>query len=476
MSAIKIRDMKPEDFVFDKVTVNKEYNFTRHFLKYKGDTGESKNGKFKLPFKVSFPMGLRFDTSEGGDYQTLKGKMVLDLEDPKVKEFVDNPNLGSVQGWVREKDVEQVEFHTFKAKKEISFYEEASKDSEKGTIPEGTMLRSDEKEDGFYHVTYGGGKSGTLHKMIGGIAKTLWKNRKASQIKLKRDFKSEKDLENTIKFPIKFSTDEKGNVGRYATWNIKVSHMEDRGDKKGFHAQFTVPGMRDLTLDEMCNKATTGKPCITFSNLFVSSDKCSLQFYFSSMVVSDISEVVYENPQQEEIDELAGDAEHLAKMKDLLPELPPPSKGKGKKEGKDKKKEKKKKKKVESESESEDEEPSDVKSIIKPSLEKVNENLDSDSDLDSDVPGAKDDSEEEEEKPKKKKEVKPDSDSEEEEKPKKKEKKKKEVKPDSDEEEEKKKEVKPDSDEEEEKPKEKEKKKDKKEKKKKVEVDSDDSD
>jgi hypothetical protein len=399
MPVTKVKDVKAGNFVHKKTTKNTEKGFSRHFLNYNHvqDEGVTKGTPtFKCDFEVSFPGGLFWAKSEDSDYSPLKGKMVLNMSNPKVKRFVDTPFLGAVSGWVREKDVEQVEFSTFKAKKDIKLYEEANTDEQIGTVPADTVLTSDEKEDNFYHISYGGGEAGILYKIRKGVAKALWKKRKEAGIK-KDKIKSEKELESKIKFPLVFHHDDKGNVQETVDWWIKISYMEGDGERDGFMAKYSVPGVkRNLTLEEMMKHNITGKPCFSVSNLYAGGETHSLQIYLSSMVVTDMKPVEFENPQQEEMKEYEGDEELVAKMRQLVPEKAPESspsskktKGKKDKKSKDKKGKKKDKKSKKEESDSDsDDEPTNLKNIVGPSLEKVNENLDSDdSDSDIEVPG-----------------------------------------------------------------------------------------
>ena len=449
-----------------KGTTDDGNKYKKHYFKYNHSSGDGtslKNARFKCGFEVTFPQGVYFDKGkknddeEGGGggkkFPKLTGKAVYDFSNPEVFKFGDAPSRGAKNGWVREKDVESTGYEEFEAKEDIPYFEDADDEKDPtGTIPAGTKLKSNAKEDEFYQVTFGGGGEGIFYRMQKQTAKLLWKNRKVAGLDKNR-YKSEKDVLKDLKMPFKFKTDEHGKPFDKQDWYMKISHQakgRNRDGKKvdGFLAKFEVPGVGDMTLDEMMEHSITGKVCFTFVCVYEGSDKLAMQIYTGSCVVSDLGPVERTNAQQEEVDELAADAEFVARMAAKLG----PRKGKGKKSSKDsrfdKKKGKKgkssaKSKKQESEDESDSSDDSDegepnVKSFVAPTMEKVADDEDSDeSDSDDEVikgipPKAKGkkkaeaDSDEEEEEPvpkskakkgKGKKPAPPSSDDEEEEEP-----------------------------------------------------------
>lgn len=368
------KNIKAGNFSYTKSEFNEAKGYSKHFVKYNHEQkdGGSFRGaaKFKSKFQMSFPRGLYLEQKEGDPFRKLMGKASLDLNDPKVVEFCDTPDRGSRDGWVHKDDVEMVEFNTFKAKEDISLYTEPSKEEEACTVKEGTTFISDAKDDDFYHVTYGGGGEGTLYNIRKGIAKALWKAKKQCRIK---DVKSEQALEKAIKFPVWFHKNEEGELTGKGSWYLKITYREDDGDKEGYMCKFEVPGVRELTLEELQSNAITGMPCFSVSNLYVGGGKHSLQIYLSSFVVTNIEPIEYQSAQQDDIDEYAQDEEFVKRMRALVPEKPPspklvPKRKKGGKSGdKDKGKSSKKK---------------DIKDIIAPTLEPVD--IDGGSDDDDD--------------------------------------------------------------------------------------------
>jgi len=416
--ATKTKNFKAENISWVKTDEGKtgdEQKFYKDYFKYNhtsGDTGGSIKGAatFKADFEMTFPNGLYFEQSDNSRYKKLQGKAQLDMSNQKVRSFADSPKRGMKAGYVCIRDVEAEEFPSVKAKKEILYYEEASKDSEKGKIPKGTVLTVVRKADEFYQVTFGGGEEGMLWNLRRGVARALYKNRKKIP-NLKAE--SVEELENLIKFPIYFHTDDDGNETDRASWYLKVTYKEG---EDGWLAKFDVPGVRELTLDEMMNHRITGKPCFKLQSLYRGGNNRSMQIFLSSFVVTDYSEIEYTSAQQEEADELAANPEFVERMRNKIPQKPlaPP---KGKKI--------KKEKKADSDSEEDTDKSVDVKKIVAPTLEKVS-NSDEDSDTDEEpVPGipekpkeeASKESDDEEEAPEKPKEE--ESDEEEEEAPKK---------------------------------------------------------
>jgi len=404
MSVTKTKDFKADNLVYQKTDFleTNGNSYSKHIFKYKhssGDGGSSqKNAKFKCDFPVTFPQGLYFDSGkkdedeeEGGGkkFPKLVGKAILDFSDPKVMAFGDSPTRGAKTGWVNKKFIEATgEFNEFKVLKDAPYYEEANDSNESlGIIPKDTIFKSNEKEDDYYYTTFGGGGEGTLYQILKATSKLLWKKRKIAKINSK--LKSEKEVEKALKFPIKFKEDDDGNVLDKADWYMKISYREKGKDKSGkkvdgFMAEFKVPGVGDMTLDEMLNNSITGKPCFTLVNVYEGSDKLSMQIYLSSCVVSDITSVEYVSAQQDDIDELAEDPEFVAKMKAKIGDRKnASSKAKGKpsdgKDKKDKKDKKNKKNKVSDDEESDDEDDkkeSNIKSFLAPSMEKVDDESD----------------------------------------------------------------------------------------------------
>ncbi len=382
----KTKNIKAENVSYVKTDFGETSDgkkFSKDYFKY--NHGEKDGGTvkgaatFKADFEITFPAGLYFETSENSKYKKLQGKAQLDMGNKKVRSFADSPKRGLKSGWVHVKDVESVEFNTLKAKKKIPVYAEASDDEKSGEIEEGTILTSDSKDDEFFHVTYGGGERGMLHELRRGVAKALYKNRKAAGLKVK----SEKELEELIKFPIYFHTDDDGNETDRASWYLKITYKEG---KDGWLAKFEVPGVRELTLEEMMNNRITGRPCFRLQSLYRGGTNRSMQIFLSSMVVTDFAPIEYTSAQQDDIDELGNDPEFVERMKGLVPVKPPTPPPKGKKSGKKKEKKKSSAKKNDSDDDS-DKDEADIKGIIAPSLEKVDVDDDDSESDDEPAPG-----------------------------------------------------------------------------------------
>ena len=357
------KNIKAGNFSHSKSEFNEAKNYSKHFVKYNHDQKDGGNfrgaARFKAKFPISFPRGLYFEQKEGDPFKKLMGKASLDLKEKTVLEFCDTPDRGARDGWVHVEDVDMVEFNTFKTKKSTNVYSEPSKDKVLDTIKGDSVLISDAKDDDFYHVTYGGGGEGTLYNIRKGVAKALWKAKKQCRIK---DVKSEQALEKAIKFPVWFQKNEEGELTGIGSWYLKITYREDDGSNEGYRCKFEVPGVRELTLDELQSNAITGIPCFSISNLYVGGGKYSLQIYLSSFVVTNVEPIEYQSAQQDDIDEYAQDAGFVARMKSIIPEKPPspphPSR-KNDKGKKDKKKDSGKEKKK------------DIKDIIAPVLEPV---------------------------------------------------------------------------------------------------------
>ena len=402
----KVNNFKEASLVYEETKKGKTADgntYKKHYFKYKhssGDGSSTKNARFKCGFSVNYPQGLYFDKGKKGDddgdgggkkFPKLTGKAVFDFSDPDVMKFGDAPSRGAKNGWVREKDVESTGYEEFEAKEDIPYFEDADDEKDPvGTIPAGTKLSSSAKEEEFYQITFGGGGEGMFYKLQKQTAKLLWKNRKTAQIDKQR-YKSEKDVLKDLKCPFKWKTDDKGKVLDKQDWYMKISYRakgrDNDGNKvDGFMAKFEVPGIGDMSLDEMMDHSITGKACFTFVCVYEGSDKLAMQIYTGSCVVSDLAEVERSSAQQEEVDELAGNAEFVARMKAKLgPRKKSSSSGKGKKSRFDKEDSKSKKKsKKKSDESDEDESGSDeeknVKSFLAPSMEKVEESGGSDSD------------------------------------------------------------------------------------------------
>lgn len=416
-----------------KDTTNDGNKYKKHYFKYNhsSDGTSLKNARFKCGFEVTFPQGVYFDKGkkdddqEGGGgkkFPKLTGKAVYDFSNPEVLKFGDAPSRGAKNGWVREKDVESTGYEEFEAKENIPYFEDADDEKQPiGTIPAGTKLKSNAKEDEFYQVTFGGGGEGILYRMQKQTAKLLWKNRKISGLDKNR-YKSEKDVLKDLKMPFKFKTDENGKPLDKQDWYMKISHQAKgrnaQGKKvDGFLAKFEVPGVGDMSLEEMMEHSITGKVCFTFVCVYEGSDKLAMQIYTGSCVVSDLGPVERTNAQQEEVDELAANPEFVARM---ASKLGPRKTGGGKKSSArfDKKKGKKKKQQSDDDESDDDvETETNVKSFVAPTIEKVADDEDSDqSDTDDEMirgipqkgndkkvkppPPSDDEDEEKEEKPK----------------------------------------------------------------------------
>ena len=410
----KINNFKEANLVYDETKKGKTSDgnrYKKHYFKYNHSSGDGvslKNARFKCGFEVTFPQGVYFDTGKKGDdqegggkkYPKLTGKAVYDFSNPEVMKFGDAPSRGARNGWVREKDVESTGYEKFETKKDIPYFEDADDEKDPiGTIPAGTVLKSSAKEDEFYQVTFGGGGEGMLYKMYKQTAKLLWKNRKISGLDKDR-YKSEKDVLKSLRLPFRFRQDENGNVSDKQDWYMKISHQakgktSDGKKVDGFLAKFEVPGVGDMTLDEMMNHSITGKPCFSFVCVYEGSDKLAMQIYTGSCVVTDIGPIERANAQQEEIDELSADAEFVARMKAKLG----PRKG-ASKSSKDSRFDKKSKSKEpdsdEDGTEDEDQE-TNVKSFVSATMEKVaiesDDSDDSDDEVIKGVPGSKKSSE-----------------------------------------------------------------------------------
>ena len=400
--ATKTKNFEPENVSWLKTDEGKtddDQKFYKDYFKYKHSSKEGGGtikgaATFKADFEITFPNGLYFEQGDKSKYKKLQGKAQLDMSNEKVRAFADSPRRGMKGGYVRIKDVEAAEFPSVRAKKEISYFEEASKENEKGKIPEGTVLNVVRKADDFYQVTFGGGEEGMLWKLRRGVARALYKNRKKiPNLKVE----SVEELEELIKFPIYFHTDDEGNETDRASWYLKITYKEG---EDGWLASFNVPGVRELTLDEMMSHRITGKPCFKLQSLYRGGNNRSMQIFLSSLIVTDYSEIQYTSAQQEEEDELAKNAEFVSRMKGVIPEKPPPSSAK-----KSKKNAKKSKKKADSDDSDDDSDSGsvDVKKIVAPTLENVG-GSDDDSDSDNEkIPGLPEKKDSDDEPPKEEK-------------------------------------------------------------------------
>jgi len=320
MPVAKTKDFKVENLSFDRTDfgeTNDGKKFSKHFFRYRQD-GSKGPVRFKGDFSLVFKNGLYFEQGDS-KYRKLIGRATLDLSDEKTKNFADSPDRGVETGWVKVEDVKMKGFNSFEAKDNIPYYSESTgkDDDKKGEIPKGTILTSDQQDDEFFHVSFGGGKSGMLYLLRKAVAKQLYKNRKATG--LDKIFKSEKELEKSIKFPLYFNTDDEGNVSDTASWFIKISYREG---KDGFMAKFNVPGVRELTIDEMLNNSIAGRPCFSMTNVYQGGGKYSMQIFLSSLVVTNFAPIERASVQQEDIDELAADPEFVERMKSMIPEKP----------------------------------------------------------------------------------------------------------------------------------------------------------
>lgn len=386
-------NVKVENFSHAKSDFNKDKGFSRHHIKYNHEQkdGGSYRGaaKFKAKFEISFPRGLYFDKKENDPFPKLMGIAEYDMNDPKVLEFVDTPERGVKDGWVDKDEVEMVDFNQFKAKagvKKVAIYSNPAKEEKYGTVDKDTVLISDAKQDGCYHVTYGGGKPGSLFMIRKGIAKALFKKKKECRL---GEIKSEQALEKAIKFPIWFGKTEDGDLTGKGRQYVKITYRASDGENDGYMCKFDIPGVRELTLEELQSNAITGRPCFTISNLYVGGGKYSLQIYLSSFVVTNVKPIEYQSAQQEDIDEFANNPEFVERMKSLVPEKAPTS-PKNKSKPKTGKKSKSK----------------DIKDIIAPTLEPVDIEGGDDDSEDEQIAGVpsnvKDEDEDEDEQPKEK--------------------------------------------------------------------------